>query len=173
MQGLPLSGRKAELVNRLRKHGDSRWHALTVRELQKLLRERGLQVSGLKRELVARLVESDCERQEMDCKQQMMFSGIPRPASEQVKVPIPTSQMTGVVQDVMAFGVFVELMLEQQKLWGFIPVSELKKELLGGENQKHVKEGAFQAGEEVQVRAVPNTASDQLILSIDQAEPGP
>eukprot|EP00913_Durusdinium_trenchii_P033314 g31189.t1 len=71
-QGLPLSGRKAELVNRLRKHGDSRWHALTVRELQKLLRERGLQVSGLKRELVARLVESDCERQEMDCKQQMI-----------------------------------------------------------------------------------------------------
>ena len=42
MQGLPLSGRKAELVNRLRKHGDSRWHALTVRELQKLLRERGV-----------------------------------------------------------------------------------------------------------------------------------
>ena len=65
-QGLPVSGRKAQLLERLREHqeqakqaeqAESELSGLTVVALRRRLKERGLPVSGRKMELIARLRE--------------------------------------------------------------------------------------------------------------------
>ena len=88
-QGLPVSGRKAQLLERLREHhaeraqqaahaeqgehGESELSGLTVVALRRRLKERGLPVSGRKVELIARLKEPS--------PQQLDLSVLPCPQS--------------------------------------------------------------------------------------------
>lgn len=142
-RGLPVSGRKSQLLERLRSASsmdagsleDSELETLTVVKLQSLLRQRGLPMSGRKGELISRLVAAGFSGTNVPGTPLPKLDAVPLTAppkavatgktlslwlrqrpncTEEEEMSLPTGKwFRGVVRSVMTFGLFVELDLGQ------------------------------------------------------------
>lgn len=189
-RGLPVSGRKAELVRRLSaapKDETEELTELTVVKLRQRLRERGLPVSGRKEELILRLScqlrggRSETPQRDEAGEELSLWTRQSPNCLEEEQFSLPTGKwLRGVVRSVMTYGVFVELELKGgSTLWGFIAPEKLKRQHQSwrgeeGNLKAYVKKDALKLAQELKVRVLPTSAmSNHLFLSSCEASAEP